>query len=84
MYILSIRFTTKYVSPALQQTELEAVGKTTTTHGNMEVSHPHLKLGTYNVCLRATHSANEPANESESFFRQRVRERESERERERV
>ena len=34
---LSVRFTTKHVSPALQQTELQAVGKTTTTHGNMEV-----------------------------------------------
>ena len=32
------RFTTKYVSPALQQAELETVGKTTSTHGNMEVS----------------------------------------------
>ena len=34
---LSVRFTTKHVSPALQQTELQAVGKTTTTYGNMEV-----------------------------------------------
>ena len=25
------------MSPALQQTELEAIGKTTTIHGNMEV-----------------------------------------------
>lgn len=38
MSFFPVRFTTKYVSPALQQTELEAVGKTTTTHGNMEVS----------------------------------------------
>ena len=36
-FIYVFRFTTKYVSPGLQQTELEAVGKTTTTHGNMEV-----------------------------------------------
>ena len=41
IYYTAVRFTTKYVSPALQQTELEAVGKTTTTYGNMEVSHQH-------------------------------------------
>ena len=37
MHLSLYRYTTKNVSPALQQTELEAVGKTTSTHGNMEV-----------------------------------------------
>ena len=38
VYNMLFRFTTKHVSPALQQTELEAMGKSATTHGNMEVS----------------------------------------------
>ena len=31
------RFTTKHISPALQQLELQSFGKAVTVHGNMEV-----------------------------------------------
>ena len=35
--LLTCRFTTKYVSPALQRHELQCISKTQTSYGNMEV-----------------------------------------------
>ena len=42
------RFTTKYVSPALQQAELQSISKSNTTIGNLEV---HVYTGVSEVAV---------------------------------